>query len=55
MLLKPLSQNVFFAALVVTTIVFVSFALAEPMFGPLFAREGMQDWLRQVIVPMFQA
>ena len=55
MLLKPLSVNLFFASLVVTSAVLVSFALAQPVFGPLFASAGMQDWLRQVVVPMLVA
>lgn len=52
MLLKPLSQNAFFAALVVSSAVFVSVALSEPMFGALFEKPGVQDWLRAVVVPM---
>ena len=55
MLLKPLSQNVFFASLVVSSILLVSAALAQPVFGPLFASAEMQDWLRQVVVPMLTA
>jgi len=55
MLLKPLSVNVFYAALVVTTLLLVSAALAKPVFGDLLASAEMQDWLRQVVVPMLTA
>ena len=55
MLLKPMSQNVFFATLIVTSVVLASLALAQPVFGPMLASDNMQAWLRQVVVPMFQA
>ena len=53
MLLAPLSQNVFFATLLVGAAVLVSFGLAEPVFGPVMESAAMQDWLRQVVVPLF--
>lgn len=52
MLLKPLSTNVFFAVLLVTTAVMVSLALAEPVFGPVFEAEGPREFLRRVVVPL---
>ena len=55
MLLKPMSYNVFFAALIVASALCVSLALAEPVFGGLFASAPVQDLMRQVIAPMFQA
>lgn len=53
MLLAPLSQNVFFASIFTASAVLVSFGLAEPVFGPLMESAAVQDWLRQVVVPLF--
>ena len=55
MLLKPLSTNVFYAAIFVTVVLGVALALAQPVFGGVVASEGMHDWMRSVLVPMFQA
>jgi len=53
MLLAPMSQNAFYAVLLVTAGVLVSLALAQPVFGPMMQSPAMQDWLREVVVPMF--
>lgn len=53
MLLAPLSENTFYAVILVVAGVLVSMALAQPVFGPLMHSPAMQDWLREVVVPMF--
>lgn len=52
MMLAPLSQNAFYATLLVASAVLLSLGLAEPVFGPVMDSAAMQDWLRQVVVPL---